>query len=97
MDFLSRLIKSHLIYCDDVLIFSNANAKSLASIKEVLKVYSAFLGPEVNQEQCFLLQSSKGPSPPLLSARFHYQGPSLGLPWNITFRKVDECGGNVTI
>lgn len=38
---------SHLIYPDDVIIFSKANAKSLAAIKASLEKFSAFLGLEI--------------------------------------------------
>lgn len=42
---------SHLIYVDDVLIFSKANPKSLGTIKRILESFTKFSGLEVNQEK----------------------------------------------
>lgn len=42
---------SHLIYADDILIFSKANQKSLNSIKEILDVFSKFSFSEVNNDK----------------------------------------------
>lgn len=42
---------SHLIYVDDVLIFSKANTKSLRTIKRILESLSKFSGLKVNQEK----------------------------------------------
>lgn len=42
---------SHLIYVDDVLIFSKASHKSLKGIKEALRYFSTFSGLEVNSEK----------------------------------------------
>ena len=39
---------SHLMYADDILIFSKANPKSLNAIKTVLEKFSLFSGLEVN-------------------------------------------------
>lgn len=42
---------SHLMYADDILIFSKANPKSLSSIKKILKEFTQFSGLEVNTQK----------------------------------------------
>lgn len=42
---------SHLIYADDILIFSKVNPKALQSIKRILDIFSNFSGLEINKEK----------------------------------------------
>lgn len=48
---------SHLIYADNMLIFTKANPKSLGKIKEILRIFSNFFAVEVNQEKISAIYS----------------------------------------
>lgn len=39
---------AHLMYANDILIFSNANSKSLFSFKSILEEFSLYSGLELN-------------------------------------------------
>lgn len=41
---------SHLIFVDDVLIFTKANKKSLETLRSILKSFSSYSGLNINQQ-----------------------------------------------
>lgn len=47
---------THLMYADDVLLFSKANPKTLRSIKGISDQFSVFTGLDINSKKlhCFL-------------------------------------------
>lgn len=57
---------SHLMYADDILLFSEADPKSLLSIKEILAQFSAFSNLEVNAQKSSIAFSKICENDPIL-------------------------------
>lgn len=86
----------HLLYCDDILVFGQGNARSMEDIKEVLGVFSAFSGMEVNTLKNRIVYSKSCINTVELERRIHIPLSTfpiryLGLPLKVGNLKHWDC------
>jgi len=86
---------SHLIYVDDILIFSKANPKLLGAIKHILYIFSTFSGLEINHAKSSVHYSKVYSTPHILEIiGFPPKGlllTYLGIPISGKRKNIGQC------